>query len=298
MNIVVVGTRPQLIHLYGLLHKRALPSDIKIIHTGQHFDYEMSKIFESELGLDITTNLDMKRAEDGIFKLGTYLNKNKPKRVYVMGDSTTSWVGALCAKSLDIHLTHIESGLRCKEFIPEEIHRRFIDRISDELWCPTKYAVENLIAEGVGGEIKKTINYRIHALKQVVKKIEPNRKFEIVCEFHRQSNVDDYNKLTNIVDILRNSRKKIIWSVHPRIRQFIDPKGTDTLTISKPLGYLDWISLLAGADTIITDSGGIQLEAYELGKKIIVLRTDTEWKHTLDRSCLVGDNLNKLRELI
>lgn len=298
MNVIVVGTRPQFIHLHGLLLTDALPTNTVVVHTGQHFDYEMSKIFEEELNLSVSTNLGMGKTEDRIFKLAKFLNKNKLKRVYVIGDSTTTRIGAIVAKSLNINLTHIEAGLRSTEFIPEEVNRRFIDRISDELWCPTNYAKSNLLKEGVKGDIKDTTNYRVHALNHVMKKIKPDRRFEVVCEFHRQNNVDDYARLVRITNILRESRKKIIWSVHPRIRQFLTPEPSKNLTVSEPLGYSKWISLLAGADIVVTDSGGIQLEAYELGKKILVLRTDTEWKHTLDRSYLIGNDLNKLRELL
>lgn len=298
MSVIVVGTRPQFIRLFGLLQAGALPDDVVVVHTGQHYDHEMSRIFEVELDLPIATNLNMKNMQDGIFKLCKFLNNDKPERIYVMGDCSSSCVGAIVAKTLDIHLTHIESGLRSTEFIPEEVNRRFIDRISDELWCPTSYAVENLKNENIKGIIKNTPNYRILALREILKNIEPNREYEVVCEFHRQSNVDDIVRLKNIVEVLYGTKKKTIWSVHPRIRNLIELKGTDMLTVSKPLGYMEWVSLLAGANLIITDSGGIQLEAYEMEKKIAVLRSDTEWKHTLNTSYMIGDNLSILKAML
>jgi len=298
MNVIVIGTRPQFIRLFGLLHSGVLPDDVVVVHTGQHYDHGMSGVFETELDLPIATNLNMKNMEDGIFKLSKFLHKKNPERVYVMGDCSSSCVGAVVAKALNIYLVHIESGLRSTEFIPEEVNRRFIDRVSDDLWCPTEYAAKNLRDEKVGGLIRNSPNYRVIALKEILTNIEPNTEYEVVCEFHRQSNVDDIVRLKAITEILYGTKKKTLWSIHPRIRKHIEPKGTDMLTVSEPMGYLEWISHLAGADLIITDSGGIQLEAYELGKKIAVLRSDTEWKHTMSTSYLIGDNLSILKEML
>ena len=298
MSVIVVGTRPQFIRLFGLLQAGALPEDIVVVHTGQHYDHEMSRIFEVELDLPISSNLNMKSMEDGIFKLCVFLRKHKTKHVYVMGDCTSSCVGAIAAKTLDIYLTHIEAGLRSTEFIPEEINRRFIDRISNDLWCPTDYAMKNLQHENVKGIIRRSPNYRILTLREILKHIEPNTEYEVVCEFHRQSNVDDIVRLKAIAAVLYGTERKTLWSVHPRIRKHIEPNGTDMLIISKPMGYLEWISHLAGADLIITDSGGIQLEAYELGKIIAVLRSDTEWKHTMNTSYLIGDDLGVLKRML
>jgi len=298
MSVIVVGTRPQFIRLFGLLHHNALPSDVVVVHTGQHYDHEMSRIFETELDLPIATNLNMKNMADGIFKLSKFVDKINPEKVYVMGDCSSSCVGAIVARTFDKYLIHIESGLRISELIPEEINRRFIDRLADELWCPTDYAVQNLKNENVKGLIRNSPNYRVLALREVMKNIEPDTKYEVVCEFHRQSNVDDIVRLKSIVEVLYGTQKKTLWSVHPRIRNHIEPRGTNMLTVSKPMGYLEWLSYLSGAEVVVTDSGGIQLEAYELGKMIAVLRSDTEWKHTMSTSFMIGDNLSVLKEML
>lgn len=301
---IIVGIRPQFIHLFGLFRDKVLPEEVTIINTGQHFSQNMSQIFLEELELPATANLGMKSKEDGEYKLTRFIKEldPQPSKIYVIGDSTTTTIGAMVAKAFRLPLVHIEAGLRCNELIPEEVNRRFVDAISDELWAPTSYAEANLLKEGVSGEVKLTANFRLSSFLEAIQKVEP-KTYDVVCEFHRQNNVDDIARFKRIIYALTNSNRKVFWSVHPRISSnpacrtyLLKPMGN--VTISKPLGYLEWLSYLKGADTVITDSGGVQLEAYELGKEIITLRSDVEWKHTLDRSKLIGDNLEQLEEIL
>lgn len=301
-SLILVGIRPQFIHLYGLLLEKALPEDITIVNTGQHRSHFMSDIFMEELELPEMVNLEMTSTEDGTYKLAKFIKENKVSDVYVIGDSTTTTIGAIAAKAMGVHLTHIEAGLRCSEFIPEEVNRRFVDSIADELWAPTDYAVVNLLREAVRiDRFKKTENFRVCAFREIAKKVEAKPDVDVVCEFHRQDNVDNAERFERIKGILEMSKRTILWSIHPRITAKYGFPGTPNiitwwgnLKATPPLGYSEWLSYMKGAETVITDSGGIQLEAYELGKEIITLRSDVEWKHTLDRCTLVGDDLSKL----
>jgi UDP-N-acetylglucosamine 2-epimerase len=331
-SLIVVGIRPQFIHLYGLLKEGALPEDCTVVNTGQHKDWQMSGIFSEELKLPKMVNLGMSSKEDGEYRLARFVWAHDLSKIYVIGDSTTTTIGAMVAKAMGIHLTHIEAGLRCSEFIPEEVNRRFVDSVADELWAPTDYARDNLLHEigfphGIGyGEkcylkdgvlvkvnrVKRTENFRLCAFREIVKRVEADSSFDVVCEFHRQDNVDNVDRFNKIRKALQGSKRTVLWSVHPRIiaRHYswrskdsvfggvfhLEEKGN--LTATPPLSYSKWLSYLKGCRTVITDSGGIQLEAYELGKDIVTLRSDVEWKHTLDRCTLVGDDLSKLEDAL
>lgn len=147
-SCIVVGIRPQFIHLLGLLKEKALPPDITIVNTNQHFDSGMNQTFHKELDLPQMTNLNMRR-NNAMHDLAVFIRKQRISKLYVIGDSNTTVVGTIAAKATNTRLIHVEAGLRCNEFIPEEVNRRFVDAVADSLWAPTEYAVENLKRERV-----------------------------------------------------------------------------------------------------------------------------------------------------
>lgn len=294
---IIVGIRPQFIHLFGLLVENALPEDIMIVNTNQHFDPSMNQSFHKELGLPQMFNLNV-RTNNDFYDLAFFIKKHRVSKLYVIGDSRTTVMGAIAAKATNTELIHVEAGLRCDEFIPEEVNRRFVDAVSDVLWVPTGYALENLAHEKIKGTLQRTRNFRICAFKRLVKKVQ-SKHYDVVCEFHRQNNVDDSTRFNAIRNMLMRSKKTVFWSVHPRITSKYGPiSSRGNLTVSKPLGYMEWLSILKGAKTVVTDSGGIQLEAYELNKRIVSLRSDVEWKHTMPRTALIGDNLDLLKDCL
>jgi len=302
MKIVsIVGTRPQFLKLIPLAKKLKNCPKINhiVIHSGQHYDKEMSENIFSTLGADkCDYYLDINRCSHGemtakmMVQIEKILIDEHPDYVFVYGDCNTTLAGALCSVKLGIKTVHIEAGLRSyNRSMPEEINRIVVDRISDILCCPNSNNAKNLENEGLNN-IHITGNLQIDLLKYVLKNynsthilkkynLEQN-KF-ILLTIHRHYNTNS----TTIKIILNEISKincKVIFPIHPRTKSIIEQnsiKYPDNIVLCDPVNYLDMTILERFAKLIITDSGGVQPEAYFLDKPCLIVRSETEWNDTI-----------------
>jgi UDP-N-acetylglucosamine 2-epimerase len=314
----IVGARPNFIKCAPLSRELRKEFDEDIIHTGQHYDYEMNKVFFDELKIPepdyhlgvgsgshaYQTGEILKRTED-------VLLKEAPDLVLVFGDTNSTLAGALAASKLHIKIGHIEAGLRSFDRqMPEETNRILTDHCSDLLFCPTETAVENLKKEGIENGVYLTGDVMVDALQENIKIAElKSNVLDRLClkqeeyylaTIHRPENTDDFEKLKSIVDafcVMEN----MVFPCHPRtekkLMQFgLWDKITKNVKVMKPVGYLDMLMLEKNAKKILTDSGGIQKEAYIFKVPCITLRENTEWIETIDEgwNVLVGANKEKI----
>ena len=303
MKIVsIVGARPQFIKLAPLSKQiRKFHKEI-VIHTGQHFDKNMSSSFFSDL--DINTpdyNLNINSGSHGnqtakmIEKIEKILIQEKPEGVIIFGDTNSTFAGAIAASKLDCVLFHVEAGLRSfNPNMPEEINRIISDHVSNYLFAPTKTAIKNLVSENLKEKSYLTGDIMVDSINIALKKISKNNIFDkykikeneyYLLTLHRPYNVDNPSNIINIFSFLDKIDSKILFPVHPRTNNIINinniviPKN---ILLIEPVSYLDFIDLQKNSKKIITDSGGIQKEAYILKKPCITLRSETEWKETVD----------------
>ena len=302
MNIIsIVGARPQFIKLAPLSKKiREFCNEI-IVHTGQHYDSEMSGDIFRDLNIpNPDYNLDINNGSHGeqtgrmMIELEKVLKKHSPVLVIVFGDTNSTLAGSLVASKLKIKIVHVESGLRSfNNEMPEEINRIVSDHTSNYLFAPTQNAMENLKNEGLSDISYLTGDIMVESMAENIKRAKKlsniKDKLKIKSEYflltlHRPYNVDDSEKLKIILNNLNNLEIPIIFPVHPRTQQNISKNNIQysNVVFSKPLGYIDFLSLLSGAKKIITDSGGIQKEAYLRKKPCITIRPETEWIETVE----------------
>jgi UDP-GlcNAc3NAcA epimerase len=296
--ITIVGARPQFIKAAAVSREIAKYPEIKelIVHTGQHFDANMSDIFFEEMSIPKPDyNLDINGLGHGAMtgqmleKIEEVLLKEKPDWVLVYGDTNSTIAGALAAKKLHINVAHVEAGLRSFNMaMPEEINRILTDRISDILFCPTDAAIGNLKKEGydhIDTRIVKSGDVMQDAA-MFYAKIAKAPAFELPGEFilatiHRAENTDDLNRLKSIFAAFGAIAKKtpVILPLHPRTANIIKREGLDTqnIKIMEPVGYLEMVYLLDRCKLVMTDSGGLQKEAFFFKKPCITLRDETEW---------------------
>lgn len=308
MKIVsIVGARPQFIKASALSRRLLDYEQIEevMVHTGQHFDANMSAVFFDELGIpEPRYNLGIHSMHHGemtgkmLAKIEEILLQEKPDLVLTYGDTNSTLAGALAAKKLKIKLAHVEAGLRSFDMtMPEELNRILTDRISDFLFCPTQVAVKNLEKEGFDEFDCKVIlagdimyDSALYALKQETESSEfvqatIEKGNFILCTFHRAENTDDLNKLSRLVAGLNkvNQKYRLLIPLHPRSKALIKKAGIRLdAEIIEPLGYAAMLKLLKASDLLITDSGGLQKEAYFVQKKCLTLRDHTEWVELLD----------------
>jgi UDP-N-acetylglucosamine 2-epimerase len=323
----IIGARPQFIKA-ALISKELRKNHREIlIHTGQHYDYQMSQVFFKEFGMlkpdhDLGVGSGSHGHQTGMIlqKTEDVLMREKPDMVIVYGDTNSTLAGALAAAKRGIPVAHIEAGLRSyDQNMPEEINRVATDRISALLFCPTRTAVNNLKKEGITsgvhlvGDVMYDISmiYRKIADKRsnILKKLRITPKKYLLLTIHRASNTDDLGNLKNIIEAIASSGNKVIFPIHPRTKKalkkikfprHIQSSIKKNIMIIEPLGYLDMLKLENNAMKVLTDSGGVQKEAYFLGVPCITLRKGTEWIETLkDRAnILVGTNKRKILKAI
>lgn len=310
--VTILGARPQFIKAASLSYQIENNKDIEevIIHTGQHFDENMSKIFFDDMGIPKPKyNLNINSLSHGAMtgrmleEIEKVLLVEKPDWVVVYGDTNSTIAGALAAKKLHIKVAHIEAGLRSFDMImPEEINRILTDQISDALFCPTKSAIENLEIEGfINKDVIITncgdIMYEsaMH-FKPKMKEVPGVGTNFILATIHRQENTDNKNKLARIVNSfneLVKAGEKIIIPLHPRTKKLINKYNLKVdFTAIEPVGYLEMIYLLDKCKLVITDSGGLQKEAYFFSKFCITLRDSTEWVELIENKVNVLLDIN------
>jgi UDP-GlcNAc3NAcA epimerase len=315
--LTIVGARPQFIKAAAVsrqLEKHGLQEII--VHTGQHFDQNMSKIFFDEMDIPQPHyNLDINSLNHGAMTgrmlegIESTINLENPDLVMVYGDTNSTLAGALAAKKLNIPVAHVEAGLRSFNMeMPEEVNRVLTDRISDHLFCPTHASVQNLISEGFNHfncHIKNTgdvmqdaaIYYGARSTEksEIIKKLNLKSPF-VVATFHRQENTDDHDKLKGIVEAFNEIHKEmdVVVPIHPRTKKAIDLLNikADFIKIS-PVGYFDMVELLKNCSLVLTDSGGLQKEAFFFKKCCVTIRQETEWVELVENGFNILANSQK-----
>lgn len=312
----IVGARPNLIKL-GALHPILKESfDHIIVHTGQHYDYELSKNFFDELSipppnynLEVGSHVRKKQIMLIKERSSKVLVFEKPDIVIVYGDTNSTLAGAIVAQGLGIPIAHVEAGIRSYEkALPEETNRVETDRISNLLFCPSEIAVKNLqmeeIENGVHftGDVMKDIFIRTKPDNSILKKYNLKNGNYYFSTIHRQSNANSKVNLTSILSALDDLDKPVIMPVHPRTAKSILKFRIKVRNINlvKPIKFSQIITLEKNSKIIITDSGGIQKEAYWLKVPCITLRDYTEWPETVTSGWnrLVGSNKTLIKEAI
>lgn len=304
--LTVIGARPQFVKAAVISRVIKKKKNIKetIIHTGQHFDVNMDRIFFDELEIpEPKYNLNINSLTHGamtgkmLIDIEKIISAEKPDLVLVYGDTNSTLAGALSAKKLHIKTAHIEAGLRSyNSNMPEEINRILTDRISDFLFCPTKKAMDNLNSEGFNNFGCRMVNSGDVMLdiallfqKRIAKRRFPISEMKdrdyILCTIHREENTSDPEIFKSITDALNKISEeiKIILPVHPRTKKVLQQNriklNFDTF---EPFGYLDMMKLLSECKLVLTDSGGLQKEAFFFGKNCVTLREQTEWTELVD----------------
>jgi UDP-GlcNAc3NAcA epimerase len=316
--ISIVGARPQFIKLAPLSERLSERHTERIVHTGQHYDFEMSQQIFSDLGirnpdhhLGVGSGSHARQTGEMMKSLEEVMIKEEPGLVIVFGDTNTTIAGALAASKLNIPLVHIEAGLRSyNRKMPEEINRIVTDHVSDFLFAPTRTAARLLKGEGLEDKTYVTGDIMVDTLRRSLPvAIETstvltdlnidNRNYNLLT-LHRNYNVDNPDILSNILGQLDKLGEIILFPVHPRTRKMLGLSGikTKNIMLTSPLGYLDFIAVENSANRIITDSGGIQKEAYILKKPCITLRTETEWVETVEENwnLLIDPSANSICE--
>lgn len=307
----IVGARPQFIKAAAV--SRVIRDDYAdkieevLVHTGQHYDENMSKVFFD--GLDIPHpryNLEISGGSHGAMTgrmleaVEKVLLEEKPDWVLIYGDTNSTLAGALAAAKLHIPVAHIEAGLRSFNMrMPEEINRILSDRISTLLFCPTETAVKNLNAEGITSGVLNVgdvmydiaLYYRDRAKQQskILSDLRLAERSFALATCHRAENTDDPNRLGGIVAALAEVARNmpVVFPLHPRTRKLIDDYGLkhhlDAVKVVEPLSFLDMVALEQAAKVILTDSGGVQKEAYFYGVPCVTMRDETEWVETVEQ---------------
>lgn len=303
--LLVVGARPNFIKLAPICKVLQAKNELsfKIVHTGQHYDEKMSDIFFKELDIPAPDfNLNIGSATHGkqtgsmMIELEKLCIEHRFGAIVVIGDVNSTLAAALVGAKLNIPVAHVESGLRSyNRTMPEEINRIATDHVSDLLFAPTQKALENLIQEGLkdrsffsGDVMYDTILYGLGRAKnqsKVFDQLNVDREDYYLATLHRPYNVDDETQLAQIFEGYASLNRKIILSAHPRLKKNLDKFGikpAEHVEITPPLGYLDFILLQNHAIKVITDSGGVQKEAFFLKRPCVTLRSETEWVETVE----------------
>lgn len=310
----VLGTRPEIIKcspLFRVCESNAIP--FSIIHTGQHYDEEMDRVFfeqfdlpEPDYNLDIGSHSHGKQTGKMMIQLESILMDQSPEITLVQGDTNSVLSGALTASKLTSDVGHIEAGLRSyQDDMPEEINRRVADHVSDLLFAPTDHAAETLSSEGIPSDrVFVTGNTVVDAVLQnkevaaerskILDELSLRGEEFAVLTLHRQANVDSESQFSAVLDGIRSfiaeTQIPVVYPIHPRARKTVtqsDLNVPDGVRIIDPLDYLDFLHLQSEASVIFTDSGGVQEEACILGVPCVTLREATERPETVE----VGANV-------
>ena len=328
MHIVtIVGARPQFIKAAvvsrAIKNKTANSQNIineSIIHTGQHYDPNMSDVFFEEMdipkpafNLDINGSSHGKMTGEMLISIEQVLSKLKPDWVLIYGDTNSTLAGALAAAKMDIPIAHVEAGLRSfNRQMPEEINRVVADHLSSLLLVPTQTATNNLTAEGITDNVVNvgdvmydaSLYYRKKANEKssILNSLELEHGNYVLSTCHRAENTNDLIRLKNILESLAeiSAEMPVVLPLHPRTNTVIEKNNlsylTKTLKIIEPISFLDMIQLEESANAIVTDSGGVQKEAYFFKVPCITTRDETEWVETVDAGWnkIVGANKEKI----
>ncbi len=307
MRIVsLVGNRPQFVKAAPLCAALRAQGEEILVHSGQHYDPELADLFFDELGipapdhaLDVGPGTPVHQLAIMMERFEHVVRDARPDAVLVYGDTTTTLAGALVAAKNDVPLAHVEAGLRSfDKSMPEEQNRVVTDHLSRVLLCPTRQAVDNLVAEGITSGVHLVGDVMFDASRMFAPLalerpgpadhgLEPGGY--LLVTIHRAAATDTPEALDRMVQVLSSLGQPAIFPVHPRTRAKLQPSGrwqaleeVPGLVLAPPAGYLDFTNLLINARAVVTDSGGVQKEAYFHGVPCITLRDTTEWVETVD----------------
>jgi UDP-N-acetylglucosamine 2-epimerase len=303
--LTVVGARPQFIKAAPVSRalRRAGHQEF-LVHTGQHYDFNMSQVFFEELGgLEQSLNLGVGSGSHAaqtaqmLVRLEEVMLGERPDWVLVYGDTNSTLAGALAACKVGIPIAHVEAGLRSyNRGMPEEHNRVLTDHCADLLLCPTQTAVDNLAKEGITQGVHLVGDTMYDAVLQcsakaretstILSDLSLMAKQYALATVHRNYNTDQPDNLRGIISALAELDRPVVFPVHPRTRHKIQELGWDladltNLKLIEPVGYFDLLALLSSAELLLTDSGGMQKEAYFLQVPCVTLRTETEWVETV-----------------
>ncbi|MEG0914069.1 MAG: UDP-N-acetylglucosamine 2-epimerase (non-hydrolyzing) [Oscillospiraceae bacterium] len=311
--VTIVGARPQFIKAAATSRELRKYACEVLVHTGQHYDKNMSDIFFKELSipkpdynLNVGSGSHARQTGEMLIKIEQVLEKEHPDCVLVYGDTNSTLAGALAASKMHIQVVHVEAGLRSyNRLMPEEQNRVLTDHISDILFTPTETAVDNLGKEGIVSNVYNVGDVMCDAVlyyKQTAEKISPNDFFKsrikllfetehvmpkkwYLATIHRAENTDTIDKISEILDAFEELNFPVIFPVHPRtvsiISALLNENEYKNTIFIEPVGYIDMIFLTSNSKKVITDSGGLQKEAYIMDVPCITIRDQTEWVETL-----------------
>jgi len=321
--VTILGARPQFIKAAAVSNALSQHSNIQevIIHTGQHFDRNMSQLFFEEMHLPVPTyQLGIHGLPHGALTgrmmegVESVLLTEQPDWVLVYGDTDSTLAGALAARKLHIPVAHVESGLRSfNEAMPEEINRIVTDRISDLLFCPSETSVSHLHNEGrlaenarivMCGDVMKDAARRFTPLMKAPATPLPDRF--VLCTFHRAENVDNPQVLRQLLTALEQvcETVPVVCPLHPHTRKSMESIGYDSkkspIQFIEPVGYLEMLYLLNHSVLVMTDSGGLQKESYYMGRFCVTLRNETEWTELVEcgYNRIVGTDPEKILQAV
>lgn len=313
--IAIIGARPQFIKHAPIELELSKAFEVVTVHTGQHYDKNMSDVFFDELGMKaakymLATGGQSHGAQTGqmMIEIEEIVLAEKPDGVLVYGDTNSTLAGALVGSKLHIPIFHVEAGLRSfNKKMPEEINRIMTDHVSSLFFIPSDLARVNLNNEGITENIYTVgdVMYDMIKLsleKDLVKKIAQKNTY-YYCTLHRPYNVDREERLKELLHNLNGLDKKVIFAIHPRTRNKMKNFGMseDTyrnISFIDPVSYFSNVKYLLNSDGLITDSGGMQKEAFWLKKKCVTIRTETEWIETLENNwnTLIFEDLSLIKE--
>ena len=315
--ISVVGARPEFVQAALLSEAIRKQHTEMLVHTGQHYDYLMNDVFFRDLelrapdyNLEVGSGSHARQTGDIMIRMEEVLLREKPDWVIVRGDTNSTLGAALAAAKLNVPVAHIEAGMRSfNRAMPEEINRVLADRLADLLFCATDTAARNLAQEGIvaGVHCVGDVMYdaAVHfaplaaARSRGLEQLQFVPKEYLLVTVHRSANTDNRENLRRIFSALNQLAEPIVFPVHPRTRAVLNELQIETrahIRLIEPVGYLDMFNLEKHARKILTDSGGVQREAYYLGVPCITLRDETEWVETIDDgwNVLVGTDINRI----
>jgi UDP-GlcNAc3NAcA epimerase len=316
--VTIVGARPQFVKASGLSRElRKMHQEI-LVHTGQHYDHSMSGVFFEDLGMaPAEVNLAVGSGAHGaqtaamLKGIEDVLLTEKPDWVLVYGDTNSTLAGALAASKLHVPVAHVEAGLRSyNRRMPEEINRVITDHLSNLLLCPGETATRNLSLEGISKNVHVIGDIMLAVLEwakqhagsrflTVLDSLGVKEKKYVLATIHRSENTDDPERFSEIVKALNSINETVIFPIHPRARKVISA-GNYALKphvhLVEPLGYIEMVALTASARLVLTDSGGLQKEAYWLAVPCVTLREETEWVETVQAgwNVLAGSSSEKI----
>jgi len=299
--LTIVGARPQFIKAAPVSHALREHHGEFLLHTGQHYDADMSDVFFKELNIPApNVNLGVGSGGHGtqtgamLAGIEQHLLEQNPDWILLYGDTNSTLAGALAASKLHIKVAHIEAGLRSfNRTMPEEINRVLTDHVSDLLFCPTQTAVENLTQEGITKGVHHVGDVMVDALYYAKTQIGKrailtehglaNADFYLAT-IHRPANTDHYEHLSGIIEGFKQLATSIVLPMHPRLKASLEREGLSmppNVKVIPPVGYLDMATLLDAAQIVITDSGGLQKETYVMQRPCVTIRPETEWIETV-----------------